>query len=153
MKFFVALDHLLRLVDSSLYHLDVRQDQLKVDGLDISGGVYAALDVDDIVVVKTAHNVNDRVALSDVAEELVAQSLALARALDQPRDIDKLNGGGGVLFGVVHLGELVQPLVGNGYHADVRLDGAEGIVRALRARVGNRVEQGGLADVRQSDDA
>ena len=43
-------------------------------------------------------------------------------------------------------------LIGNGHHADVRLDGAEGIVGALRARVGDRVEESGLADVRKSDD-
>ena len=41
----------------------------------------------------------------------------------------------------------------HGDHARVRLDGAEGIVRGLRARLGDRVEQGGLAHVGQTDDA
>ena len=47
---------------------------------------------------------------------------------------------------------LTEPLIGNGHHADVRLDGAERIIGALRARVGDGVEQGGLSDVRQPDD-
>ena len=50
-----------------------------------------------------AHNVYDSVALADIRQELVAQSLALARALDQTRYIDEFDGGGGVLVGIVHL--------------------------------------------------
>ena len=35
----------------------------------------------------------------------------------------------------------------------VRLDGAEGVVRALRTRRSQRVEEGALADVGQTDDS
>ena len=42
---------------------------------------------------------------------------------------------------------------GTGDDADVRLDGAERIVLGRDAGLGERVEQGGLADVRQADDA
>jgi hypothetical protein len=38
-------------------------------------------------------------------------------------------------------------------HADVRLDGAERIVFSRDAGLGQGVEQGGLADVGQADDA
>ena len=96
---------------------------------------------------------HDRVHLADVGKELVAQPLPLGRAAHQPGDIDEFDDGGGVFVRVVHFGEHVEALVRHGDHADVRLDGAEGIVRGLRARVGDRVEQGGLADVRQPDDA
>jgi len=37
--------------------------------------------------------------------------------------------------------------------ADVRLDRAERVVFRSDARLGQRIEQGGLADVRQADDA
>ena len=106
----------------------------------------------DVFIVEAAHNVHDGVGAADVLKELVAKSRALARALDKTRDIDKFDDGGGLLLGVVHLGELIEALVGNGHHADVRLDGAEGVVGAFRARVGDRVEESGLADIRQSDD-
>ena len=109
--------------------------------------------MDDVVVVKAAHHVYDRVAFADVRQELVAQALALGRALHQSRDINELDDSGGVLVRVIHLGELVQPLIRHRYHADVRLDGAEGIVRALRARVRDRVKESGLADIRQPDNS
>ena len=106
--------------------------------------------MDDVVVLKAADDVNDRVALADVGEEFISQTLAFGSALDQSRDIDKLDGCGRVFVGVIHLGEHVQTLVGNRHNADVRLDGAERIVGALCARIGDRVKQGALSDVGKS---
>ena len=51
------------------------------------------------------------------------------------------------------LGELLHPLVRYGDHADVRLDRRERVVRREHVVLGQRVEQGGLADVGQADDA
>ena len=106
----------------------------------------------DVLIVEAAHDVDNGVRAADVLEELVAEARALARALDEARDVDKFDDGGSLLLGVVHLGELIEALIGNGHHADVRLNGAEGVVGAFRARVGDRVEESGLADIRQSDD-
>ena len=109
--------------------------------------------MDDVVVFKAAHHVDDGVHLPDVGEELVAQALALAGAAHQPGDVHKFNGRGRVFFRMVHLRELVQPLVRDRHHADIRLNGAEWIVCGLRARIGNRVKQGAFADVRQAHDS
>ena len=50
--------------------------------------------------------------------------------------------------------ERVEPRIGHGDLADIRLDGAEGIVRGLRrGGLRQRVEERRLADVRQADDA
>ena len=106
----------------------------------------------DVFIVKAAHDVDNGIRAADVLEELVAEARTLACALDKTRDVDKFDDGGGLLLGVVHLGELIEALIGNGHHADVRLNGAEGVVGAFRARVGDRVEESGLADIRQSDD-
>ena len=47
-------------------------------------------------------------------------------------------------------GELVEPRIGHRDLADIRLDGAERIVRRLRRRrLGQRVEQRRLADIGQ----
>ncbi len=44
--------------------------------------------------------------------------------------------------------------VGNGDDAEVRIDGAERIIRRLRfAGAGDRVEERGFADIRQADDS
>mgnify|MGYP003195193635 FL=1 len=106
----------------------------------------------DIFIVEAAHNVHDGVRAADVLKELVAETRTLACALDKTRDVDKFDDGGSLLLGVVHLGELVEALIGDSHHADIRLDGAEGVVGAFGARVGDRVEESGLADIRQSDD-
>ena len=50
-------------------------------------------------------------------------------------------------------GELVEPRIGHRDLADIRLDGAERIIRRLRRRrLGQRVEQRRFADIGQSDD-
>ena len=154
----VALGHLRRLFDAAVDHFEVCHDELQVDGLNVAQGVDGDVrarvghDVHDVFIVEAAHNMHDGIGAADVLKELVAETCALARALDKTRDVDKFDDGGGLLLGVVHLGELVEALVGDGHHADVRLDGAEGVVGALGACVGDGVEQSGLADVRKSDD-
>ena len=96
---------------------------------------------------------HDGVHLADVGQELVAQTLAAARALHQTRDVHEFQRGRGVLLRMIHLRQHVQPLVRHGHHAGVRLDGAEGIVGGLRTRAGDCIKQRALADVRQTDDA
>ena len=52
------------------------------------------------------------------------------------------------------LREHVEPRIGHRDLADIRLDGAERIVRRLRRRrLRQRVEERRLADIRQADDA
>ena len=67
--------------------LEVGEDQLGLDRLDVACGIDAALGVDDVRVGVRAHDVDDRVGLADVRQELVAQALALVRAGDQAGDV------------------------------------------------------------------
>ena len=62
-------------------------------------------------------------------------------------------GAGSDLLRAEDLGQLVQPRVGQPDHADVGLDGGERVVRGEHVVLGQRVEQGALADVGQADDA
>ena len=151
--FLVAgLDQLGRLVPALLHRFHIGEDQLQVDGLNIPGGVHAAVHVDDVVVLKAAHHVHDGVAFPDVGKKLVAQALAMAGALYQSGDIHKFHAGGGHLFGTVHLGQHVQSAVGHRHHAGVGLNGTEGIIGRLRAGVGNGVEKRAFAHIGQSYD-
>ena len=107
----------------------------------------------DVAVVEAAEHVDDGVRVADVAQELVAQALALRGALDQTRDVHDFDGRGHHALRMVDFGEPHEPLVGHGDHAHVGLDGAEGEVRRLCLRIRKAVEKGRFADVRQTDDA
>ena len=107
----------------------------------------------DVLVVEAADNVNDGVNLADVGQELVAKALALACAAHQTGDVHELDHRRRGLLCVIEIGQRLQTLIRYSDHADIRVDGAERIVCAFRARLRNCVEQGRLADVWQSDDA
>ena len=148
-----VLEQMARLLRAPLHGLQIRQHQLQVDHLDVAPGVDAAVHMDDVLILKTAHHVHDGVHLADVREELVAQPLAPAGALDQTRDVHKFHRRRRDLLGLIHPGQLVKPLVRHRHHAGVGLDGAEGIVGRLRARARDGVEQRALAYVGESHDS
>ena len=58
--------------------VEVGEQQLGLDHLDVALRIDAALDVHDVRIVEAADDVQDRVGLADVGEELVAEPLALA---------------------------------------------------------------------------
>ena len=115
----------------------------------IHGNVLAGVGhhVHDVFIVEAAHHMDDGVRAADVLQELVAQSRALAGALHQAGNVHELDDGGRFLVRLIHLRQLVQPRIRHGHHAHVGLDGAEGVVGALRPGVGNGVEQGALANI------
>ncbi len=95
----------------------------------------------------------DGVDLADGGEELVAEPLPPRGTAHEPGDVDEGEPRRHDLRRLGDAGERGEALVGHGDVADVRLDGAERIVRRLcRRRLRQRVEEGGLADVRQPDD-
>ena len=149
----VCLRSLAGAVETALEVLDVRKDQLEVDGLDVTGRIDRAFNVHDVLVVEAADNVNDGVNLADVGQELVAKALTLACAAHQTGDVHELDHRRRGLLCVIEIGQRLQTLIRYSDHADVRVDGAERIVCAFRARLRNCVKQGRLADVWQSDDA
>ena len=118
-----------------------------------SRGRDLAVDVHHVRVGEGAHHLADRARLADVGEERVAPALALGRAPDQAGDVDERHRRRDDLLRVEHLGQPVQPRVGQADHADVGLDRGERVVRGEHVVLGQRVEQGALADVGQADDA
>ena len=106
--------------------------------------------MDDGAVLKAAHHVYNGVHLPDVRQKFIAQPLSLGGAPHQPGNVHEFQHGGGEFGRMVHLVELIQALVRNGYHAHVGLNGAEGIVGAFRARIGQGVEQGAFPHIRQA---
>ena len=155
-----GLGGLLLAAQAVVDHFQVGQDQFQVDGVDVPQGVHVLglvhvlHHMHDVVVVKAAHHMYQRVAFPDMPQELVAQPRAVGRALDQPGDVHKFHDGGGLFIGLPDLGQLVQPRVGHGDDAGIGLDGAERIVGCLRvAGRGDGVKQSRLAHVGQADDS
>ena len=147
-----ALHGLLALVDAALHHLDVGHDQLQVDDVDVTQRIGAALHMGDIAVLEAADNMDDGVGGADVGQELVAQTLALACALNKTCDVNELDDSGGGLLGGVEVAQPLQTLIGNGNHAHIGVDGAESGVVGGNTGVGDGVEQSGLAHIGQTND-
>ena len=70
---------------------EVGEDEFGVDDLDVAHGIDRAADVVNIRVLETAHHLHDGVHLADVAEKLVAQALAAARAAHESGDVHELD--------------------------------------------------------------
>jgi hypothetical protein len=80
--------------------------------------------------------------------------LALGGAGHETRDVHELDGRGQDLFRLDDVRERLQAQVRHRHDADVRVDRAEWVVgRRGVLRLRHRVEQCGLADVRQPDDS
>ena len=132
---------LLGLGQSAFDGLEVLELQLGVDDLLVADGVDGAVDVGDVVVVEAAEHVDDGVGLADVAQELIAQALALRGPLHQAGYVYYLARGGYDAPGVDELGQACEPLVGDGDHAHVGLNGAKRKVGCLRLGARQTVEQ------------
>ena len=108
--------------------------------------------MDDIVVFKTADDVDDGVDFPDMGQELVPEALALGRPFDETGDVHEFDGRRHDGFRMVELCQQVEPLVRDSDDADVRFDRAERVVRGLCARVGNGIEERTFPDVGKPDD-
>lgn len=86
-------------------HLKVRHDELQINRFDVAEGIDGNVcigvghDVHDVFIVKAAYNVHDGVGAADILKKLVAETRALARALDKTCDVNKFDNGGGLLLG------------------------------------------------------
>ena len=133
---------------------EISEHQLGLDRLDIADRVDRALDMDDIVVAEAAHDMGDRIDLADMAEKLVAQPLAAGGAAHQPGDVDEFELGRDDLCRFRQARADREPLVGHRDPPDIGLDRAERVICRLgRFGRGQGVEEGGLADIGQADDA
>ena len=107
----------------------------------------------DVVIFETAQHMDNRVGLADIGQELVAQPFTLGRATHQTRNVHERQLRFDDLGRPADLRDRLQPGIGHGHAPLIRFDGAEGIVRRLRRlRLGQRVEQGGLAHIGKTDD-
>jgi hypothetical protein len=144
---------LLGLVARARDGLQIREDELRLDCLDVPHGIEPAGDVHHVPTLKAPDDLDDRVHFADVLQKLVPQTFAAGRTADEARDVHELNGRRDDPGSLRDLRERLEAGVGHRHDADVRLDRAERIVGGLGlagAREG--VEERRFADVREPDD-
>ena len=97
---------------------------------------------------------NDSVYFTDVTEELVAETFALAGTFDEAGDVDELDSSGDELVRAADFAEHGKAFIRHDDDALIRLDGAERIVRRLRfSGAGDCIKESGFSDVGETDDA
>ena len=150
LKLLIALQRLFGAVNAACHHLHVREDQFQIDGFDVRRRIDSAVHVDDVVILEAANHMHNGIHLTNVAEELVSQSLALGSALDQTGNVHKFQRCRRKLVRLVHLRQLVQTAVRHGDNAHVLFNGAERVVGRFCAGIGQRIEQGAFSHVGES---
>ena len=86
---------------------------------------------------------HDGVHFADVREKFVAETFALRRAFDEPGDVHEFHRRRNHDPGLGDFLQHVKSFIRHGDDADVRVNGAERIVRRFGlAGAGDRVEQG-----------
>ena len=136
------------------YCPEVGKDEFRVDHFDVAHGIHCTGDMVDVLAFKTAHDLNDGIHLSDVAQKLVSKPFALARAGHEPCDIHEFNRRWQDFFGLREIGQFLQAVIGHVHNTDIRLDGAEWEVGRLGlARAGDGVEESGFSHIWEPDDS
>ena len=110
-------------------------------------------DMDDIIIFKRTNNVYNGITLADVGQKLVAKPFALTGACYETGDVDERHRRWDDLFGAVELCECFQALIRDRYDTCIWLDCRKWIVSRKNIIVRQRVEEGRLANIWQSDDA
>ena len=107
----------------------------------------------DVAVVEAAQHVQDCICLTDIGQELVAQSFPLGGTLHQAGDVDDFNRRRDCPLGLADLCQDFQTPVRYIGGPDIRFDGTKREIGALGLTGADTIEQSGFADVGQSDDS
>ena len=154
MQFFIALHLAVEPVDLAFELLQVGQHQFGVDHLDVIARVDGTGNMNDIVIFKTTHHMDNRRGLANVGEKLVAQPFAQAGPFDQPGNVKELDGGVDHLFRLHQFGQFVDARVGQRHNRLVGFDGAKWIICCFRV-LGfcQGIKRGALAHIGQPHNA
>ena len=137
------------LVESLLDRLEVGQGELELDDPEVLERVGRT---GDVVVDEGPQHEHDRVDLTDVGEELVAEAFTLRGALHQTADIDHLDRCVDDLLRLRHHRQPIEAIVGHPRDPDVRVLGGERVRRSQCTSAGECVVERRLASIGQSDE-
>ncbi len=148
-----GLGSLGSLVQLLAHRFKVGQRQLGFYDFDIGGGVHLVGHVLDVFIFEAAHHMGDGIGLADIGQKLVAQALALGGTGHQAGNIHKFHHCRNGSLRLDHFRQLIKARIRHFHYADIGINGTKRIVLRLDTCLGQGIEQGGLADVWQADDA
>ena len=83
----------LRLLQTALHDFHVAEEQLGIDRINVVCRIDLTVHMNDIVIFKAAHHMNDGFNFTDMSKELVSKAFALGSTFYKACDIAELNGG------------------------------------------------------------
>ena len=109
--------------------------------------------MNDVTIGEPANNLRDCVSLTNVRQELVAQTFADRCAANDSGDVNEINRGWQQTLAAIHRGQALKASVRKVHHTNVWFDCCERIVRRENVVLGECIKEGRLAYVRQSHDS
>ena len=149
-----ALGLLLRGRHATLQAVEIRKHQLRLHSLRIAHRIDRALNVRHIAIFKTSQHMRNRIHLANMRQKLVPQPLTTRSPTHQPGNIHKLKLSRNDLLRVRQLGQHLKPRIRHSHAPHIRLNRTKRVVSGLsRSGLGKRIEQRGLAHIRQTDNS
>lgn len=105
--------------------------KLALDGIEITDRIDGIINVDDIVIIKATHQVENSIDGSNVRKESIAKTSTLRSAADETGNIGHLECGWDDARGLPAIYQILELLVGDDAPDDIGVDGAEGVVGGL----------------------
>ena len=97
----------------------------------------------DVVIFKTTQYMGNGIDFANIAKKLIAQPFAFRRPAHQAGNIDKAQTRRNTIGRGGNFSQIIQPFVGHGHIADIRLNSTKRKIGGLRAGgFGQRIEQG-----------
>ena len=147
------LDGSIEALQALRHQRAIGKQQFEIDTLGIRRRIDPTIDVEDRFVFEGAHDVDQRVCCTQGLKKLAAEPTIATRATLQASNIDKLHRWGHQPLRIFDRGERRHACI---WHlCDTRIDRNLGRRERLDddARASQRIEDGGLAAVRQTDDS
>src|SRR6185437_16880316 len=104
------------------YRFQIGKHQFRIDHFDVANGIDRIHHMLDIRVLKAANHLNNRVYLTNMAQELVPEPFAGACAFHESSDIDKFEHSRDDLRRLTHGGEHVEAIVRHGDYSRIVFD-------------------------------
>ena len=147
------LDGPLEALQALRHQRAIGKQQLEIDALGIRSRIETTIDMEDRFVFEGAHDVDQRVCGTQGLKKLAAEPTIATRATLQASHIDQLHRRRHQPLRIFDRGKWCHPCI---WHLrNTRIDRYLGRRERLDddARTGQRIEDGGLAAVRQTDDS